>query len=161
LVPWALGLLLAAFAAQAAQKLQVGDLPPQKLGFNKLSDYRGKVVIVSFWASWCNPCRKEMAVLASIQKKATRDQVMIFAVNWRESTEQFRAIDRALHNIDLTLVSDENGYMGMQYGVDGIPHMVIVGRDGRIAAIHIGYGDDEIPVLVDEINALLQQSADP
>ena len=94
--------------------MQVGDLPPQKLGFNKLSDYRGKIVIVSFWASWCAPCRKELEVLASIQKHATRDRVVIFSVNWKENSRQFEEIEHVLNGTDLTLMSDENGYLGRQ-----------------------------------------------
>jgi peroxiredoxin len=155
-----LGLVLAGSTGEAVEKLQVGDIPPQKLGFTKLSDYRGKIVIVSFWASWCSPCRKELDVLSSIQKHATRDKVVIFSVNWKENSQRFREIELAMHGIDLTLISDESGYLGRQYDVTAIPHMMIIGRDGRIAAIHIGYGESEIPQLVDEINSLWAKAPD-
>jgi peroxiredoxin len=160
-----LGFALAATAAHSGE-LKVGDMVPDDLGRDAtgnrvhLSDYRGKLVIVSFWASWCGPCRKELPVLATIQKKGTRDKIAIFAVNWRESADQFRQIRRAFKDIDLTLVSDESGRFGRQYGVNGIPHMVVIGRDGRIAAVHVGYGESEIPVLVDEINSLWNKPAD-
>lgn len=61
----------------------------------------------------------------------------------------------------MTLLSDADGYIGAEYNVDAIPHMVIVGRDGRIAAIHLGYGEDEIPLLAKEINALWAQAPAP
>jgi peroxiredoxin len=160
-----LGFALAATAAHSGE-LKVGDMVPDDLGRDAtgnrvhLSDYRGKLVIVSFWASWCGPCRKELPVLATIQKKGTRDKIAIFAVNWRESADQFRQIRHAFKDIDLTLVSDESGRFGRQYGVNGIPHMVVIGRDGRIAAVHVGYGESEIPVLVDEINSLWNKPAD-
>jgi thiol-disulfide isomerase/thioredoxin len=145
-----------------SMRLKIGDTPPVRLGRSvKLSDYRGKVVIISFWASWCPPCRQEMSVLANIQKAATRDKVVIFAVNWREHTETFLRIQHTLHNVDLTLLSDADGEIGEEYGVDAIPHMVIVGRDGRVAAIHVGYGEGEIPLLAKEINALWAQRAAP
>jgi thiol-disulfide isomerase/thioredoxin len=149
--------------AHAAPKLKVGDVPPEKLGRSesgqpiRLGDYHGKLVIVSFWASWCGPCRKELPLLAKIQKHATREKIAVFAVNWKESATQFRAITRALKDVDLTLVSDENGYFGDLYGVRAIPHMIIIGRDGRIASIHVGYSESEIPALADEINSLWAQ----
>jgi thiol-disulfide isomerase/thioredoxin len=147
--------------------LQVGDVAPDNLGRAstggkvKLSDYRGKIVIVSFWASWCAPCRKELPVLAAIQKNATRDKIVVFAVNWMESDDRYRAIIRTLKDVDLAFVSDQNGYFGGEYGVKAIPHMIIIGRDGRIAAVHVGYGESEIPTLVREINGLWTQSSSP
>jgi thiol-disulfide isomerase/thioredoxin len=67
------GAVLTAAAAASAPKLKVGDFPPPKLTWNtQLTDYRGTIVIVSFWASWCPPCRKEPPVLAAIQKQAPR-----------------------------------------------------------------------------------------
>ena len=152
--------LVAPPALHAKEKLNIGDTPPDNLGRDasgnrvRLGDHRGKIVIVSFWASWCSPCRKEMATLAAIQKKATREKIVIFAVNWQESREQFWQIKHALKDIDLTLVSDESGSLGRQYEVTAIPHMIIIGRDGRVAAIHVGYGESEIPSLVGEINTL-------
>jgi peroxiredoxin len=101
-----------------------------------------------------------MDVLASIQKRATRDRIVIFSVNWKESSDRFIEIQHVLHGIDLTLISDETGYLGRQYGVTAIPHMIVIGRDGRIAVIHIGYGESEIPVLVGEINSLWEKDPD-
>jgi thiol-disulfide isomerase/thioredoxin len=156
-----------AFPVYAKQPLQVGDVPPETLGRAsmggavKLSDYRGKIVIISFWASWCPPCRKELPVLAAIQKNATRDKIVVFAVNWQESRDRYGAIIRALKDVDLTLVSDENGYLGGEFGVKAIPHMIVIGRDGRIAAVHVGYGEGEFPTLVNEINRLWTQSSGP
>jgi len=160
-----LGFLLAA-SAGAKEVLKVGDLPPDSLGRTisgdrvKLSDYHGKVVVVTFWATWCPQCRKELPILAGIQKQVSRDQLVVFAVNEKESREQFREVARRLKDADLSLVSDADGYFGDKYGVKGIPHLVIVGRDGRIAAIHIGYGEGEIPVLVEELNKLLAATVD-
>jgi thiol-disulfide isomerase/thioredoxin len=156
-----------AIPAYAKPPLQVGDTPPETLGRAstggtvKLGDYRGKIVIISFWASWCPPCRKELPVLAGIQKNATRDKIVVFAVNWKESEDRYRAIIRAFRDVDLTLVSDESGYLGDKYAVKAIPHMIIIGRDGRIAAVHIGYGESELPNLVKEINELWNPPSGP
>ena len=151
--------LLAAAPGYAHDKLKVGDTPPQRLGWStKLSDYRGKIVVISFWASWCPPCRKEMGMLDRLQRSASRDKLVVLAVNWRQSGDVFWAIKRALHGSALTLNSDQNGFIGNEYDVDAIPHMVIVGRDGRVAAIHVGYSESEIPALIQEINSLWAQA---
>jgi hypothetical protein len=79
----------------------------------------------------------------------------VLSVNWRQSYNEFRQIVKIFKDMGagITLISDEHGRAGAAYGVKGIPHMIIVGRDGKIAAIHVGYSEEEIPVLVDEINA--------
>ena len=153
--------LIAGPAALAAT-LKVGDFPPPRLTSDvNLPDYRGKVVIISFWASWCPPCRQELPVLASIQKQATRHELVVFAVDWRQNCNTFWQIRRVLRDLHLTLLSDPYGSIGYEYGVNSIPHMVIIGRNGRIAGIRIGYGKDEVPGLVQKINSLLMQPSVP
>ena len=152
-------------ASGAKDKLHVGDIPSDGLGRTaagdpvKLSNYRGKVVIVAFFASWCAPCRKELPILASIQTQATHDQMAVFEVDWRESAAQYTLIAKKLKDFDFTFVWDSGGSYGERYDVTAIPHMVIIGRDGRVAAIHVGYGQAEIPNLVKEINTLLATPA--
>lgn len=92
--------------------------------------------------------------MLALQKKATRDQLIVVSVNWRQSSEAFRQIKKMMKDFGVTLVSDEYGHAGDAYGVKAIPHMIIIGRDGKIAAIQTGYSEDMIPTLVDEINAL-------
>ncbi len=158
-------MLLGAFFLQSAQphtKLKVGDEPPDRFGKTqdgervRLANYRGKIVIVSFWASWCGPCRKELPLLAAIQKLATRDKIVVVSVVWLQDYRDFRSIAKILKDghMDLSLVLDENGFIGNAYDVNAIPHMIIIGRDGKIAAIHVGYGEEEVQRLVDEINSL-------
>jgi thiol-disulfide isomerase/thioredoxin len=148
-----------------AKDLHPGDVPPDSLGWAstgervKLADYRGKVVIISFWASWCAPCRKELPALANVQTKVGTGELQVLAVNYGESYQRYRQIvsvlKETLKDAPLKLISDEHQYYGHIYGVKGIPHMVLIGRDGRIAAVHEGYGESRIPQLVDEINTLL------
>jgi thiol-disulfide isomerase/thioredoxin len=161
---------LLAVGSAGAKDLKAGDLPPDRLGTSstgehvKLDDYRGKVVVVTFWASWCTPCRKELPLLAGIQLQATTSRLQVFAVNLGESPERYRQIvtvlKPALKDAPMKLISDWNLFYGRQYGVKGIPHMVIIGRDGRIAAVHTGYGEGQIPALVAELNGLLAQQTE-
>jgi hypothetical protein len=92
-------------------------------------------------------------MLLELQKKATREKVVVLSVNWRQGYDVFRQLKSALKDEAITLISDDQGRVGDAYGVSAIPHMIIVGRDGKIAAIHRGYSEEEIPTIVDEINS--------
>lgn len=93
--------------------------------------------------------------MIALQKVATRQRLVVLSVNWQQPFEQFRVLRDKLKKFDLTLISDQYGAVGKAYNVTAIPHMVIIGKDGKIADIHIGYDEDQLPALVDEINALL------
>lgn len=151
--------LMLASPGPSKEKLKVGDLPPQRLIRSvNLTDYRGRVVVMTFWASWCGPCQRELPVLAAIQAQVTRDKLEVLAINWGEDWDRFHELKRNLRNLNLTLLSDPDKTLGNQFDVDSIPHMLIIDKDGRIAALHIGYGADEIPALVTEINVVLAKS---
>lgn len=164
--------LLTAAPAGAKDKepLKAGDVPPDSLGTAntgekvKLTDYRGKVVVVTFWASWCPPCRKELTTMAGIQKQATTNQLQVLAVNWGEDRQRYRqilyALKPVLQDAPMKLISDEYKSFGSQYGVKAIPHMVIIGRDGKIALVQEGYGEGEIPWLAARLNKLLAESSE-
>jgi len=93
--------------------------------------------------------------LVNLQKHATKEKLVVLSVNWRQGYVEFLQIRRIFNNLDtdITLISDEHGRAGDAYGVRAIPHMVIVGRDGKIAAIHVGYSEEDVPVLVEEITS--------
>ena len=94
-------------------------------------------------------------MLMAVQEHATREKIVVLSVNWRQSYEVFRGAKKIFKDkaTQVTLISDEGGRAGDAYGVKGIPHMIIVGRDGKIAAIHEGYSEQQIPILIDEINS--------
>jgi thiol-disulfide isomerase/thioredoxin len=155
-------LLLPPFSAQAkemAGKIPNGETPPAYLGLdrdnNKLyaTDYAGKVLVVTFWASWCGPCLNELQVLENLQR-AAKKSVQVIAINI-EDRDKFKSVSRALNNLSLMLAHDYTKSVKESYGVNGIPHMVIIGRDGKVVNVHRGYGDGMIPRLVKEINAAI------
>lgn len=152
-------------AALAAKAPGVGDVAPSVLGraldghLVSLASYTGKVVVVSFWATWCPPCRKEVPILENIQK-AGKGQIQVIAVNI-ESKEVFRRAAKVLAEYQLLLANDVDKRGFRSYGARGIPHLVIIGKDGRIVSVHSGYGSGEIPDLVDELNNALAAPAEP
>lgn len=143
--------------------LKVGDMVPEALGVdrhgNKISapDHIGKIVVISFWATWCPPCRKELPIIDNLQRLAGKDNLSVIAVNFGEKRRTFRKFIKAAKLKNLTFTHDSKGRIGKKsYGVTAIPHMVIVDHTGKIAHIHIGYGEGSIDSLVTEINALLR-----
>lgn len=104
----------------------------------RLSEYRGQVVLINFWASWCGPCRQEMPHLDALQKKYETLGFTVFGVN----VEQDRKMaDQVLRDIPVTfpILFDENNTVSELYDVDAMPATVLVDRNGDIRFVHRGY----------------------
>ncbi len=157
-------LIVFAFSSPLKAKISVGDQLLASLGKTSdgvlvnAQDFAGKVVIISFWATWYPPCMKEIPVLSGIQKKAGIDNVQVVAVNYKESWRRFLDVSKALAGNTMLLTFDKRGRIGNKFGVDGIPHMVIVGGDGKVLNVHVGYNEKKLPVLIKEINQAIRES---
>ena len=156
------GCALGANAGELKPQPQVGDVPPPILGKLhggntevNLETYRGKVVIVTFWASWCGPCRRELPVLAHFQKVVGHDALEVIAVNFKEPRQDFLGVLRANRNLQLNYVHDGKGIASDEYGVQSLPNMFVIDRDGRIAHVHRGYSPEMLEGFIEEIMALL------
>jgi thiol-disulfide isomerase/thioredoxin len=160
--------LCAALPAAADSKarehrgLAVGAVPFDELGKDidgkdvTISEHHGKVVIVSFWASWCGPCRKELPVLANVAKKVGADHLKVISINYRDDQKAFRIVADALKTLPITILRDSNGKAARKFDVQGIPRMIIIDRDGKVAADHTGYGEGSVAEIVDELNRVLR-----
>ena len=127
------------------------DAPPDRVGTTfdgdpvLLSKYQGTAVVISFWATWCQYCLKELPVLDSIQRVA-KERVRVIAVN----TEEPRRVPpgpagagRAPSSLDLVYDPD-NERARRHLACKGIPHMVIIGRDGKIVSVYRGYDESSL-----------------
>lgn len=148
-------------AASAPPRIAPGDTPPASLGTNldgdevDTSQFAGKVLVVTFWASWCGPCKKELPLLEGIQRVAGKEKVQVVAINI-EDRDVYRKLARGLgHSFTLRINHDTGAKASEAYGVHGIPHLVLVGRDGKVIAVHRGYSDDGIDAIIAEINKAL------
>jgi thiol-disulfide isomerase/thioredoxin len=151
-------------ASAIAQTVQRAE-PPDSLGFDKakreilVSDYRGKVVVVTFWASWCVYCLKELPVLENVQRKVGADRIAVVAINTDKDLADYRAISRRMKDFELTMTVDRGiEKIARKYGVTVLPHMVMIDRAGKVAYTHVGYSRESLPALVDEINGLLDET---
>jgi thiol-disulfide isomerase/thioredoxin len=154
----AAGLLL---CAQAAQALDPGDTPPPLLGQDRdgqavdLARLRGKVVIVTFWASWCGYCLKELPALNHLQAQSGDQVLKIIAVNVRDEMADYRVMMKQMRDYKLTMTRDRDGGIAASYGVKSYPNLWLIDPQGRIAGHHVGYGEGSLASIIDEIKRLL------
>ncbi len=159
----ALGLMV---SASADAKLEVGVAPPDLLGKTpkrdeiRVSQFRGSVVVVTFWASWCGPCRRELPALDALQR-AAGSRAHIVAVNVKDSAEDYRLIRKQLKNTQLTFTHDTDGKIANSYAVNSYPNLYVIDQAGVIASVHVGFGEDSLVEIIDDINALLVKPATP
>lgn len=157
--------LLALFAlTMLAAPVWSAEPTPRPLGHHpaggtaQTSDYTGRVLVVTFWASWCAPCLNEMSVLERLQREAA-DRLAVVSVNIEGAT-RFAQLRSALQeSLRLTLTHDPEGSVRQAWGVGPIPHLFMIDHEGRLAYEHRGYDDDFIPTLVEQVNLLLLRQA--
>jgi thiol-disulfide isomerase/thioredoxin len=118
-----------------------------------LDQYRGKIVMLDFWATWCGPCRMTMPILEKLQKEY-RDDLTLLAINIQESPELVEPYVRK-QNIKSTVLLDRRGSVSAAYGSNSIPMHVLIDRQGVIRHIQVGYGANMEAQLRAEINKLL------
>lgn len=125
-----------------------------------LTDLRGKVVLINFWASWCLECRPEMPVLDGLHRDLSARGLAIVGINAREDP---RAIGRYAEELHLTfpLVLDPSGTINNLYGVIGLPTTFVVGRDGRAVAFGVGPRAWRSPPARALLEALLAEPVPP
>ncbi len=123
-----------------------------------LSSQRGKVVILTFWASWCGPCKRELPILEGAQRAIGKDKLVVFAVNYRDKPEAQAAIKKIAYNWQINVMTDPGDRAARQYSISSIPHLFMIGRDGKIVANHLGYGERTLEELLADINQALAEA---
>lgn len=121
-----------------------------------LSAYRGKVIMLDFWASWCTPCRLSFPWMSDIQQSFARDGLVIIGVN----VDHDRALaDEFLHatSPSFKIVYDPNGDIAGKYDFKDMPTSVLIGRDGRVHFTHNGFFPAKEGSYLADITALLNQ----
>jgi len=132
-------------AAQALTPWSGGATPPLELGAldgrrHVLADYRGRVVLVNFWATWCAPCRAEMPSIERLRRSLEGEPFAVLAVNVSEDAAAVRAFaDRVPMGFPLLL--DRDGLVTRAWGARALPVTFIVGPEGRIRYRALGERD--------------------
>lgn len=128
---------------------------PGKTSSVKLSDFKGKVVYLDFWASWCGPCKQSFPWMNSIYEKYRSQGFEIVAINLdmnADDAQKFLANNTAKFSIAF----DSKGVTPKQYGVKGMPTSYLLGRDGRVIYQHMGFNEADKEKLEQKIQEVLK-----
>lgn len=127
-----------------------------KNGVIKLSDFKGQVIYLDFWASWCIPCRKSFPWMNEIQKRYGNKGFKVIAVNLDQEADKAKAfLDKIPANF--TVAYDPEGVSATAYKVKGMPSSYLIDRTGKITFSHIGFRAKEIPAMEQKIKQLLKK----
>lgn len=119
-----------------------------------LSQYRGKVVYLDFWASWCAPCAQSFSWLKTMQRKYGAQKLIIVAVNEDQHRNDANTFLKkaAVHFI---IVYDPKGLLAKQYHLVGLPSSFLIDANGNIFRSHLGFSNDSLAAYEREIRILL------
>jgi len=121
-----------------------------------LAQYKGQVVMINFWASWCGPCRQEMPLLDSIYRKYGKLGFTLLGVNVEPDS---KAADDWLKQtpVSFPILYDRDSKVSKLYNVAGMPSTVIIDRSGKLRTLHRGYKPGDENEYLDSIRALIRE----
>jgi len=125
------------------------DINGRKL---ELADYKGKVILLDFWATWCGPCRIEIPGLVQLQERYRDQGLVVIGVSMDDSVEPVRDFYREF-SMNYAVVMGESRITELYGGIIGLPTTFLIGRDGRIYSKHMGATD--VSVFEEEVKELL------
>jgi thiol-disulfide isomerase/thioredoxin len=137
-----------------APQFSLTDISGQKLA---LSDYKGKVVLLDFWATWCGPCRIEIPEFVELQKRYRDQGLAVIGISMDDGPAPVKEFYKQF-NMNYPVAVGDSKLAELYGGILGLPTTMLIGRDGRIYAKHIGATD--VSVFEREIKELLSAPTD-
>ncbi len=153
----ALTVLLVPVAVPASRGLAGQSAPDFALksiaGTNlRLSEYRGQVVLISFWAQWCNRCTEQLRMLSELQKRYGDANLRVLAVNIDPDEQTARDTAKRL---GITVLHDVHQSVVREYDPSVLPFAVLVDPHGTVRHVHAGYRAEDAMAFADELAALI------
>ena len=142
--------LLAALYAYTASPVRADELD--------LSAYKGKVVYLDFWASWCTPCRVSFPWMNDVQQTYGNKGLVVIAVNVDHDRSLADEFLRANYP-QFKIVYDPDGKIASKYDFKDMPTSFLIGRDGKIRYVHNGFLPKQDAKYIADINTLLNEKA--
>lgn len=121
-----------------------------------LADYRGKVVVLNFWASWCPPCRAEMPSMEQLYGKLKGSDFVLLAVNVEENGRSATAAFSQKIPMSFPVLLDDNQHVSELYRVSGIPQTFIINKKGEIVQEVTGGRDWNSPETIKFLTSLMK-----
>jgi len=158
-----LGLLVTVFAATSlASSGLEGQVAPDfalksSTGENlRLSEYRGNVVMINFWATWCGPCRQEMPLLDELYTRYERVGFSLLGVNIDDDSRRAMQMIEDL-GVSFPVLFDARKEVSKLYEVEAMPVTVLVDREGNVRYVHHGYKPGYEDKYLDQVRSLLRE----
>ena len=158
-----LGVAFSVFAATSLASSGLAGMPAPDFALKsstgenlRLSEYRGDVVMINFWATWCGPCRQEMPLLDELYTRYERVGFSLLGVNIDDDSR--RAMDMISElGVHFPVLFDNRKEVSKLYEVDAMPVTVLVDREGYVRYVHHGYKPGYEQQYLDEIRSLLRE----
>lgn len=126
-----------------------------------LAKEKGKVIVLDFWATWCGPCIKSLPEMIDEMSALDAGKVRFIGVNQAEAKEQVKTFLET-RGWKFEVAFDANQRVGQSFGVEGIPHTVVIGPDGKVAYVKTGYEPDGAKKVAEMVKKLLgDKTAEP
>ncbi len=122
----------------------------------RLSEHRGDVVMVNFWATWCGPCRQEMPLLEALHSRYERVGFSLLGVNIDDNSSKAMTMAREL-GVTFPVLFDARKEVSKLYQVDAMPVTVLIDREGKVRYVHQGYKPGYEDKYLDQIRSLLRE----
>ncbi len=142
----------------ASEKVKAPDFTlKSQSGKNiRLSDLRGEIILLNFWASWCGPCRQEMPILDAIHKKYSPLGFQVLGVNV-DLTSDKAADYLSSTPVNFPVLYDPKNEVSKLYNVSAMPSTAIIDRDGYVRYVHEGYKSGDEDTYHEKIKALMRE----
>jgi len=123
-----------------------------------LADYRGKVVLVDFWASWCSPCRQSLPLYDKLSSAYADADFAVLAISLDEDVADAKTF-LSEHPVKYTTLQNPQGGIAKAFDLKGMPSSYLIDRTGIVRARHIGFEPKDIDALKSEIDGLVAKPA--